>query len=99
MKTVFIVQYDAGKFFTDCFDDNSDRYCQETTDFTAIDKLANGFIYCMWIKNKGQKKFRSISVTTHSIYAMLDYVKAEFANDAFARIQVFTPDVEINFYC
>lgn len=90
----FQVSYEGGKWWTM---QATEQPYEEETNFAELDKLADGFKWGMAVKGKGQRKRHIRSIVTSSIFAMLDYVRQELAEDTSAEVYLLTPDVEVLF--
>lgn len=96
-KHTFDIALDSGTFWELAKDDRGNDF-QQIADFTAYDKLSDGFRWSMSVKHKGQRKYHAKGPVAISVYALLDYVRAEFVGGASAQVMLQTPDVELNFF-
>lgn len=97
-KKHFNVVYDNPNFWLNSVQENGKEF-EEPMPWSYANELANGFMWSVMTKAKGQRKFHYRSPTAKNAFALLDYVRACIAEDSDVIVKLITPDVEVIISC
>lgn len=97
-KKHFYVIYDNPNYWVESYSADNEVF-EEPMPWSYANELANGFLWSISTKVKGQRKFHFRSPTAKNVYALLEYAQSYIAEDCDIIVKLQTPDVEIIIGC